>query len=82
MLVTEKAQVMRTNLAQINSTGRNTSGVKIQVPQAGDRISAIRVIGERRQAGSEIDPASLENGTTLESRVDNVGSIESNETGE
>ena len=61
VLVTEKAQVIRTNCKEINSTGRNTSGVRIQKPQAGDRISAIRVIGERRQAGSEIDPSSLEN---------------------
>ena len=62
VLVTEKAQVIRTNLGEIASTGRNTSGVKIQKPQAGDRISAIRVIGERRQAGSEIDLSQLETG--------------------
>ena len=62
VLVTEKAQVIRTNLGEIASTGRNTSGVWIQKPQSGDRISAIRVIGERRQAGSEIDLSKLENG--------------------
>ncbi|MDP7674652.1 MAG: hypothetical protein QGI31_07450, partial [Dehalococcoidia bacterium] len=47
---------------EIASTGRNTSGVWIQKPQSGDRISAIRVIGERRQAGTEIDLSKLENG--------------------
>ncbi|HCI86627.1 MAG TPA: hypothetical protein DHV68_07255, partial [Dehalococcoidia bacterium] len=37
-------------------------GVKIQVPDAGDKISAIRVISERREAGAEIDPNAFENG--------------------
>ena len=66
VLVTEKAQVICTNLGEIASTGRNTSGVWIQKPQSGDRISAIRVIGERRQAGSEIDLSKLENGADSE----------------
>ena len=62
VLVTEKAQVIRTNLGEIRSTGRIAQGVKIQVPEAGDKISAIRVIAERREAGEEIDLATLENG--------------------
>ncbi|MDG0867535.1 DNA gyrase subunit A [Candidatus Lucifugimonas marina] len=62
VLVSEKAQVIRTNLGEIRSTGRIAQGVKIQVPDAGDKISAIRVIDERREAGAEIDPAALENG--------------------
>ena len=70
VLVTEKAQVIRTNLGEIASTGRNTSGVKIQKPQAGDRISAIRVIGERRQAGSEIDLSQLETGSGASEALD------------
>jgi len=61
VLVTEKAQVIRTNLGEIRSTGRIAQGVKIQVPDAGDKISAIRVIAERREAGEEIDLAALEN---------------------
>jgi DNA gyrase subunit A len=62
VLVSEKAQVIRTNLGEIRSTGRIAQGVKIQVPDSGDRISAIRVIAERRAASAEIDPAALENG--------------------
>ncbi|MCZ6539178.1 MAG: hypothetical protein O6922_05065, partial [Chloroflexi bacterium] len=62
VLVTEKAQVIRTNLGEIRSTGRIAQGVKIQVPESGDRISAIRVISEMREAAAEIDPALLENG--------------------
>ena len=58
--------MIRTNLGEIASTGRNTSGVWIQKPQSGDRVSAIRVIGERRQAGSEIDLSKLENGADSE----------------
>jgi len=61
VLVTEKAQVIRTNLGEIRSTGRIAQGVKIQVPDAGDKISAIRVIAERRETGEEIDLAALEN---------------------
>lgn len=62
VLVTEKAQVIRTNLGEIRSTGRIAQGVKIQVPEAGDKISAIRVISEMREASAEIDPALLVNG--------------------
>ena len=62
VLVTEKAQVIRTNLGEIRSTGRIAQGVKIQMPEAGDKISAIRVISEMREASAEIDPALLTNG--------------------
>lgn len=62
VLVTEKAQVIRTNLGEIRSTGRIAQGVKIQVPEAGDKISAIRVISEMREASAEIDQALLVNG--------------------
>jgi DNA gyrase subunit A len=62
VLVSEKAQVIRTNLGEIRSTGRIAQGVKIQVPESGDKISAIRVIAERREAGAEIDPSALTNG--------------------
>ncbi|MBT4142869.1 MAG: DNA gyrase subunit A, partial [Chloroflexi bacterium] len=61
VLVSEQAQVIRTNLGEIRSTGRIAQGVKIQVPDAGDKISAIRVIDERREAGAVIDPSQLEN---------------------
>ena len=62
VLVSEKAQVIRTNLGEIRSTGRIAQGVKIQMPERGDKISAIRVIAERRAAGAEIDPTALTNG--------------------
>ncbi len=62
VLVSEKAQVIRTNLGEIRSTGRIAQGVKIQMPESGDKISAIRVIAERRAAGAEIDPTALKNG--------------------
>ena len=62
VLVTEKAQVIRTNLGEIRSTGRIAQGVKIQMPEAGDKISAIRVISEMREASAEIDPTLLVNG--------------------
>ena len=62
VLVSEKAQVIRTNLGEIRSTGRIAQGVKIQMPERGDKISAIRVIAERRAAGAEIDPTALKNG--------------------
>lgn len=76
VLVSEKAQVIRTNLGEIRSTGRIAQGVKIQVPDAGDKISAIRVIDERREAGAEIDPTALENnqgseGEDSESQTEN-----------
>jgi len=61
VLVSEKAQVIRTNLGEIRSTGRIAQGVKIQMPESGDKISAIRVIAERRSAGVEIDPTALVN---------------------
>ncbi|MDA0595672.1 MAG: DNA gyrase subunit A [Chloroflexi bacterium] len=61
VLVSEKAQVIRTNLGEIRSTGRIAQGVKIQVPDAGDKISAIRVINERRETGAVLDPTELEN---------------------
>jgi len=76
VLVSEKAQVIRTNLGEIRSTGRIAQGVKIQVPDSGDRISAIRVIAERREAGTEIDPSALENGNGDGDSDDDDASIE------
>ena len=69
VLVSEQAQVIRTNPREIRSTGRIAQGVKIQMPDAGDKISAIRVIDERREARTVLDLAELENGN--ESNVEN-----------
>lgn len=70
VLVSEKAQVIRTNLGEIRSTGRIAQGVKIQVPESGDRISAIRVISERREASAEVDLDALEAGDNGTSEVE------------
>jgi DNA gyrase subunit A len=81
VLVSEKAQVIRTNLGEIRSTGRIAQGVKIQVPESGDRISAIRVISERREASAEVDLDALEadeNGTS-EVESESVDQVEAEE---
>ena len=80
VLVSEKAQVIRTNLGEIRSTGRIAQGVKIQVPDAGDKISAIRVIDERREARAVLDLAELENGNESHSENEvpdeSIGEVE------
>ncbi len=58
-LLTEKAQVLRTNIGEIRLTGRNAQGVKIVLPESGDNISAIRVLEQRRETAEVIDPATL-----------------------
>ncbi len=81
VLVSEKAQVIRTNLGEIRSTGRIAQGVKIQVPESGDRISAIRVISERREASAEVDLDALEAGDngTSEVESESVDQVETEE---
>ncbi len=61
-LLTEKAQVLRTNIGEIRLTGRNAQGVKIVLPESGDNISAIRVLEQRRETAAKIDLAMLANG--------------------
>ncbi|MGB1748874.1 MAG: DNA gyrase C-terminal beta-propeller domain-containing protein, partial [Dehalococcoidia bacterium] len=75
------AQVIRTNLGEIRSTGRIAQGVKIQVPESGDRISAIRVISERREASAEVDLDALEAGDngTSEVESESVDQVETEE---
>jgi DNA gyrase subunit A len=69
-LLTEKAQVLRTNIGEIRLTGRNAQGVKIVLPESGDNISAIRVLEQRRQAAETIDPTVLENGIESDNSTD------------
>lgn len=69
-LLTERAQVLRTNIGEIRLTGRNAQGVKIVLPESGDNISAIRVLDQRRQAAEVIDPAVLENGVESDLSTD------------
>ena len=46
-LVSEKAQVMRTDLSEIRSlTGRITQGVTIFKPRSGDSVSSIACVGD------------------------------------
>ena len=60
-LLTERAQVIRTNLSEIRSTGRITQGVRLVTPDQNDRISAIRVLDQRRPEGEELDEESIAN---------------------
>ena len=45
-VVSEKAQVIRTNLSEIRSTGRATQGVTIFKPQPGDSVASMACVGE------------------------------------
>ena len=72
-LLTDKAQVLRTNLSEIRSTGRIAQGVKIVVPEEGDHISAIRVVEGQRKAEREIDPRSLDGDLHKNNGEDQVG---------
>ena len=64
-LVTEKAQVMRTNLAEVRTMrGRITQGVSIVKPREGDFVSSIACVGDLE---FEEDPKNL-NGTSKDSK--------------
>ena len=45
-VVSEQAQVIRTNLSEIRSTGRATQGVRIFNPKKGDAVASISCVGE------------------------------------
>ena len=45
-VVSEQAQVIRTNLSEIRSTGRATQGVRIFNPKEGDAVASISCVGE------------------------------------
>lgn len=76
-LLTEKAQVLRTNIGEIRLTGRNAQGVKIVLPESGDNISAIRVLEQRREIAEKVDIAALEQGNGA---ADSVSVDESDES--
>ena len=59
-VLTDKAQVIRTRLSEIKTTGRVTQGVNVLTPAPGDAISGARVLESRREAREEIDPKDLE----------------------
>jgi DNA gyrase subunit A len=79
-LLTEKAQVLRTNIGEIRLTGRNAQGVKIVLPESGDNISAIRVLEQRREVTNEIDLEALGLGSLNSS--DDGDSSDEDEVGE
>ena len=63
-LVSKKAQVLRTSLSEIRSTGRVTQGVTIFKPQPGDSVSSIACVRDFDQTESEeADGSSSTNGT-------------------
>ena len=45
-VVSARAQVLRTSLSEIRSTGRATQGVKIFKPEPGDTVASIACVGE------------------------------------
>ncbi len=49
-VVSQQAQVIRTNLQEIRNTGRATQGVTIFKPAPGDRVSSIACVSGLRQA--------------------------------
>ncbi len=71
-LLTEKAQVLRTNIGEIRLTGRNAQGVKIVLPESGDNISAIRVLGQKREAAKQIDPNELSSSQPVVEVIDSA----------
>jgi DNA gyrase subunit A len=62
-VVSEKAQVLRTSLSEIRSTGRATQGVTIFKPKPGDSVSSIACVRELESpGGGEAISASRSNG--------------------
>ncbi len=45
-MVSEQAQVIRTSLSEIRSTGRATQGVRIFNPKQGDKVASISCVGQ------------------------------------
>jgi DNA gyrase subunit A len=79
-LLTEKAQVLRTNIGEIRLTGRNAQGVKIVLPESGDNISAIRVLEQRREIAEKVDLNALEQGNGATGSVSDDESDASDES--
>ena len=56
-VVSEQAQVLRTNLSEISSMGRLTQGVTIFKPQPGDKVASIACVNLDRWNQAEEEPA-------------------------
>jgi DNA gyrase subunit A len=61
-VVSEKAQVIRTNLSEIRSMGRATQGVTIFKPEAGDAVASIACVGDLEAEDEPKMPAPKTNG--------------------
>ena len=70
MLVTEKAQILRTNLKEIRRTGRNAQGVKIHDVSSGDNVSKIRVIDPAKQKNENEDEKNINDSTSDSDNVE------------
>ena len=57
-VVSEKAQVIRTSLSEIRSTGRATQGVRIFNPNEGDAVASISCVGEFEVPPAKTMPSS------------------------
>ena len=57
-VVSEKAQVIRTSLSEIRSTGRATQGVRIFNPNEGDTVASISCVGEFEVPEAKVKPSS------------------------
>ena len=57
-VVSEKAQVIRTSLSEIRSTGRATQGVRIFNPNEGDAVASISCVGEFEVPEAKVKPSS------------------------
>lgn len=54
-VVSEKAQVLRTNLSEIRSIGRITQGVRIFKPQPGDTVSSIACVEDLERTADGVN---------------------------
>jgi DNA gyrase subunit A len=75
-VLTDKAQVIRTRLSEIKTTGRVTQGVNVLTPAPGDAISGARVLESRRETREEIDPKDLEINNSSDEIEDSSDEIE------
>ncbi len=57
MLITDRGQTIRTPVADIRETGRNTQGVKLMSIAEDERVVAIEPIGESAAAGLDDEGA-------------------------
>jgi DNA gyrase subunit A len=61
-VVSEQAQVLRTNLAEIRSMGRATQGVTIFKPAPGDSVASIACVSDMSKLEDEAKPSEKGNG--------------------